>query len=232
MTLAHFLRPFSRHGGILSSQTSGADRPLPGALPSFRAVRRGVRGAFRAGVRFFPVDRQGGRGALSRLRQPAVRVCPDPVSRLWGGAASYVLLPHQGILPIAFITEYAVVDRIIDYLKLTFAAATSAWSVTGSRRSAGTTRVCSPRRWKPPWRATSAAPAPTVDVGGHPLRVFADTPGFILNAGCAIPAETPPANLRAMIAAARGFEPRAQHPADPGSSRCRTTTGPTRPSPA
>lgn len=40
------------------------------------------------------------------------------------------------------------------------------------------------------------------------LQVFADTPGFILNAGCAIPAETPPANLRAMIAAARGFEPR------------------------
>jgi MtaA/CmuA family methyltransferase len=40
------------------------------------------------------------------------------------------------------------------------------------------------------------------------LQVFSDTPGFILNAGCAIPAETPPANLRAMIAAARGFEPR------------------------
>jgi MtaA/CmuA family methyltransferase len=37
------------------------------------------------------------------------------------------------------------------------------------------------------------------------LEVFAGTPGFILNAGCAIPAETPPANLRAMIAAARGF---------------------------
>lgn len=36
------------------------------------------------------------------------------------------------------------------------------------------------------------------------LEVFAGRPGFILNAGCAIPAETPPANLRAMIAAARG----------------------------
>ena len=36
------------------------------------------------------------------------------------------------------------------------------------------------------------------------LEVFAGTPGFILNAGCAIPAETPPANLRALIAAARG----------------------------
>ena len=35
------------------------------------------------------------------------------------------------------------------------------------------------------------------------LGVFAGTPGFILNAGCAIPAETPSANLRAMIAAAR-----------------------------
>ncbi len=40
------------------------------------------------------------------------------------------------------------------------------------------------------------------------LGVFAGRPGFILNAGCAIPAETPPANLRAMIAAARAFEPR------------------------
>jgi uroporphyrinogen decarboxylase len=39
------------------------------------------------------------------------------------------------------------------------------------------------------------------------LKVFADTPGFILNAGCAIPAETPSLNLRAMIAAARDFEP-------------------------
>jgi uroporphyrinogen decarboxylase len=35
------------------------------------------------------------------------------------------------------------------------------------------------------------------------LEVFAGVPGFILNAGCAIPAETPPANLRAMIAASR-----------------------------
>ncbi len=36
-------------------------------------------------------------------------------------------------------------------------------------------------------------------------EVFAGTPRFILNAGCAIPAETPPANLRAMIRAARSF---------------------------
>ncbi len=36
-------------------------------------------------------------------------------------------------------------------------------------------------------------------------EVFADTPRFILNAGCAIPAETPAANLRAMIRAARSF---------------------------
>ena len=40
------------------------------------------------------------------------------------------------------------------------------------------------------------------------LDVFAGEPRFILNAGCAIPAETPPANLRAMIAAARSWEPR------------------------
>lgn len=35
------------------------------------------------------------------------------------------------------------------------------------------------------------------------LAVFADTPRFVLNAGCAIPPTAPPANLRAMIAAAR-----------------------------
>jgi MtaA/CmuA family methyltransferase len=33
------------------------------------------------------------------------------------------------------------------------------------------------------------------------LTLFADTPRFILNAGCAIPATTPPGNLRAMIQA-------------------------------
>jgi uroporphyrinogen decarboxylase len=35
------------------------------------------------------------------------------------------------------------------------------------------------------------------------VALFADTPRFILNAGCAIPAETPPANIRAMLAASR-----------------------------
>ena len=35
------------------------------------------------------------------------------------------------------------------------------------------------------------------------MNTFADTPRFILNAGCAIPADTPPANLKAMIRAAR-----------------------------
>jgi len=33
--LARFLGPFSRHDGSLSSQMSGADRPLPGAVSSF-----------------------------------------------------------------------------------------------------------------------------------------------------------------------------------------------------
>jgi uroporphyrinogen decarboxylase len=37
------------------------------------------------------------------------------------------------------------------------------------------------------------------------LTVFADTPRFVLNAGCAIPPMTPPENLRAMIHAARSF---------------------------
>ncbi len=37
------------------------------------------------------------------------------------------------------------------------------------------------------------------------LEAFADTPRFILNAGCAIPATTPPENLRAMIRTARAF---------------------------
>lgn len=35
------------------------------------------------------------------------------------------------------------------------------------------------------------------------VSVFSDTPRFILNAGCAIPADTPPANLRAMLRASR-----------------------------
>ena len=38
MMLARFLRLFSPHGGSLPSSTSGADRPLPGTLPSFRQV--------------------------------------------------------------------------------------------------------------------------------------------------------------------------------------------------
>jgi len=37
------------------------------------------------------------------------------------------------------------------------------------------------------------------------LNVFADTPRFILNAGCAIPPITPPENLRAMISTAISF---------------------------
>ncbi|HSQ74152.1 MAG TPA: uroporphyrinogen decarboxylase family protein [Bacteroidota bacterium] len=37
------------------------------------------------------------------------------------------------------------------------------------------------------------------------LRVFADTPRFILNAGCALPPETPSANLQALIQTAREF---------------------------
>jgi uroporphyrinogen decarboxylase len=37
------------------------------------------------------------------------------------------------------------------------------------------------------------------------LRIFEDTPRFILNAGCAIPPMTPPANLQAMIRTARRF---------------------------
>ncbi len=36
------------------------------------------------------------------------------------------------------------------------------------------------------------------------VALFAETPRFVLNAGCAIPATTPPENLRAMIRAARG----------------------------
>lgn len=37
------------------------------------------------------------------------------------------------------------------------------------------------------------------------LEIFADTPRFILNAGCAIPAHTPPGNLKTMIQTARRF---------------------------
>ena len=37
------------------------------------------------------------------------------------------------------------------------------------------------------------------------LRIFADTPRFILNAGCAIPPATPSENIRTMIRTARNF---------------------------
>ena len=37
------------------------------------------------------------------------------------------------------------------------------------------------------------------------LALFGQTPGFILNAGCAIPAETPPGNIHTMIRTAREF---------------------------
>jgi uroporphyrinogen decarboxylase len=44
----------------------------------------------------------------------------------------------------------------------------------------------------------------SVSRGTHKLLdIFADNPRFILNAGCAIPAETPPENLRAMLACRR-----------------------------
>jgi uroporphyrinogen decarboxylase len=36
------------------------------------------------------------------------------------------------------------------------------------------------------------------------VAIFADTPRFVLNAGCAIPASTPPENIHAMIRAAQG----------------------------
>jgi uroporphyrinogen decarboxylase len=35
------------------------------------------------------------------------------------------------------------------------------------------------------------------------LNVFADTPRFILNSGCALPADTPAENIRAMCACLR-----------------------------
>ncbi|MCK5572341.1 MAG: uroporphyrinogen decarboxylase family protein [Bacteroidetes bacterium] len=38
------------------------------------------------------------------------------------------------------------------------------------------------------------------------LKVFADTPRFILNAGCAIPPITPPENVKVMISTARQFQ--------------------------
>jgi hypothetical protein len=40
--LARFLRLISLFGGSLSPSTSGADRSLPGVVPSFRQVPDGV----------------------------------------------------------------------------------------------------------------------------------------------------------------------------------------------
>jgi len=66
-TLARFLRLFSRHGGNVSSPASGADRPLPGAVPSFRAVCRG--GACRRGPDHRPPEAN-----IRRREAPAARI--------------------------------------------------------------------------------------------------------------------------------------------------------------
>ena len=39
------------------------------------------------------------------------------------------------------------------------------------------------------------------------LNVFADTPRFVLNSGCALPADTPTENIRAMCACLRNHPP-------------------------
>ena len=49
------------------------------------------------------------------------------------------------------------------------------------------------------------------------VEIFSGHPGFILNAGCAIPSETPPANLQAMIRAAAGPQARPGDPVPPHS---------------
>jgi uroporphyrinogen decarboxylase len=48
-------------------------------------------------------------------------------------------------------------------------------------------------------------PAETAQKTRALLELFADTPRFILNAGCALPPDTPQENLRAMITTAREF---------------------------
>jgi uroporphyrinogen decarboxylase len=50
---------------------------------------------------------------------------------------------------------------------------------------------------------TAGSPGEVTNATLSLRRVFAGTPRFILNAGCAIPADAPGANIRAMIAAAR-----------------------------
>jgi uroporphyrinogen decarboxylase len=58
-----------------------------------------------------------------------------------------------------------------------------------------------------PGRLALGTPAEVERLTMALLEAFRGEPRFILNAGCAIPAETPPANLRAMIRAARTFGP-------------------------
>lgn len=58
-----------------------------------------------------------------------------------------------------------------------------------------------------PGRLALGTPAEVERLTTALLEAFRGEPRFILNAGCAIPAETPPANLRAMIRAARTFRP-------------------------
>jgi len=41
-----------------------------------------------------------------------MRLCPDPVSRLWRGTASYVLLPHPWFLPLVSCQAAGRVGRV------------------------------------------------------------------------------------------------------------------------
>jgi uroporphyrinogen decarboxylase len=50
---------------------------------------------------------------------------------------------------------------------------------------------------------TAGTPAGVEAKARELVALFADTPRFILNAGCAIPATAPEENIRALIRAAR-----------------------------
>ena len=81
MTLACFLRPFSRHGRSLSSPASGADRPLPGAVPSFRARVRALQSSGAKRMRAVTSGRSSRRssGATSTAAIPARARPHDPL---------------------------------------------------------------------------------------------------------------------------------------------------------
>jgi hypothetical protein len=77
----------------------------------WRSISGRVREPLREGVRVTPTHHQGGRPTLPRLRQPALRVCPHPLSGVQRRAPPDVLLPHPRLLSLLLSLERLSLDE-------------------------------------------------------------------------------------------------------------------------